>query len=491
MRSILLLAVILILPTAVVPQQVPSIPKSKDVTTYRPIGETRRWTFVTADTVLGVLESKVEEETTIGGISGVCITENLKIDFSRVGHQYQIHSEGDIYVSQQGYYLGSDAKLFFDQRSEEISLRRQGERLEGYYTRGGEKVSQSTTFKSDGFAVSGYYVNRLELMLAMHDIKVGDIIDEEIFAPGDMLTGRVHGEVREFSWQQLHSGAFDSVFIIDMDQPQQQVLFFTRDKRLAKVVFPAQKVRVYLDAVERSAEPARVPKAAVPTVSIGQLSLAWALYTVLGLAVVLFLGGRGWKRPAVWGAFGIGLCGYLVARLTQVPLQEFLIEAVLIPGLRGGESLFTLGLFPALAGGLVQQLLILGGVIGTSRIMKLRKGDWILAAPFVGAGFGLCEACYLAVGTHPSILLSWGLVERAVFIFMHAASASLLVGSLSNERRALLPTLLVLILANSLLRYLPLFVQERVVPLEMMHIVFALTAMIIVGWAVFQRRQTT
>ena len=457
------------------------------MTDYRPVGERRLWTFISSDTVLGTLESRVDESVTINGISGVRITEELSLDFGRAGHDYKVETEGDICVSDLGYYIGSDTRFIFDQHTEEMSLRRHAESIEGYSTHAGEKIDQSTSFKPDGYAASGYYVNRFELILAMRDIKVGDIIDEDVFIPADMMTSKIRGVVREYSWQRLYDQVHDSVFIVALDQPQQQVLFFTKEKRLVKVDYPVQRIRAYLDVVERPSVRAEAPR--VPVSMVGFL-LPVAFYLLIGLVAVFLLGGRGWRRSIVYTAFGIGVIGYFAARVTQVPLQDYLVETVLIPELNRGGSLFVWGLLPALAGGLIQELLILGGIIGVSTTIKRRKHDHIITAPFLGVGFGSCEAGFLAVGLQPSLLTFWVLIERASFIFFHAASASLLSRSFGRDRDGLGTTLFVLIMANSLLRYLPAFVHEKVVPVEVVYAAVALIALIVVTWATFRRRQT-
>ncbi|MDH4156410.1 MAG: hypothetical protein OEW00_03940, partial [candidate division Zixibacteria bacterium] len=398
--------------------------------------------------------------------------------------------EDDFCISSAGFFLGCRMRLATAAGQESVQLERDGDRLVGYATRRGAKIEQGADFKTGGFAVNNYFVDQLELFLAMRDFKVGDIIDEEIFVPLDVLASRIRGQIRDFAYLRLHSSLYDSVFVVTLTQPQRVDLFVTRDRRLVKASFPEQDVRAYLDAVRKPA-PQPVPPPAAP-VDIPAYLPWYALFVAVGIFSILFFIGQGYRRLVSYIGFLFGAALFLVVVITQIPAQKYLVGSVVIPGLRAGESLFVLGLLPSLTVGIIQEFLKLLGVFALAHLARIQHNRLTIVGSVCGAGFGVVEACYLITGMDLSLVASWSLIERAFLILFHATSGALLGYGLAHgiRQRAVIVTALVLV--NSLIRYLPTFVQQQVLPLGLMYFASAFICLVLLFSAtlVFRRAKS-
>ena len=489
-RIILLVIAVACLPRAGIAQPVSSDGVA-DVLAYRPLGEERRWTFVSRDSVLGTLTSVIDSRREIDGRNGVVIREKLQLDFGKLGHELALDIEDDFCVSPTGFFLGCRIRLATASGKERVELDRDGDRLVGYATRRGAEIEQVLDFKTGGFAVNNYFVDQLELVLATRDLKVGDIIDEEIFVPLDMLASRVRGEIRDFAYLQLHSSLYDSVFVVTLSQPQRVDLFVTRDRRLVKASFPGQDVRAYLDAVKRPPPQPVQPEAS--RVDIPAYLPWYALFVVVGIFSILFFIGQGYRWLISYIGFVFGAALFTVVVVTQIPAQKYLVGSVVIPGLRAGESLFVLGLLPSLTVGIIQELLKLLGIFVIARIARIQHNRLTVIGSVCGAGFGVVEACYLLTGMDLSLVASWSLIERGFLILFHATSGALLGYGLARGIRQRAAIVTALILVNSLFRYLPTFVQQQVLPLGVVYFASAIIALVLLFWAtlVFRRAKSS
>ena len=463
-----------------------SVKRSPAVESYRPTGETRIWTFVSRDSTIGHLISTIEESRTIDGQKGIVISEKLKYDYRKIGSELSIDATGKHFVSQEGYYLGEQVMLSMAGKKEELELKREGDKLVGFFTRGDEKIDQSLACRDNRFAWDNSYVDQLEMYFAMHDLSVGTVLQDSVFAPLPMVTSAFRAEVVNFDHVRLYNEKFDSAFVIQITQPRNMRVFFTPDKRLVKIDMVDASTKIYLDAVSRqpfgraTGRPKASPLSHLPSIITS---------AILAFIAILFYGWRGFKSSlSGWAALS-GAVAFWVTPFTLIPLQMWLVKSWLVPQFNSGGSLYLLSLVPSLAAGLIQELLKFSAVGAVARLRPVKSFQWAIFGAFAGASFGFFEACYLASTSPVPALLSLDLLGRASFMLFHASSGLLLGLSLRKGRNAMIAILAGTVVTNTLFRYLPVFVQQKAAPLTAMYLVMCLLATLSVLVTLIVRRR--
>jgi hypothetical protein len=151
---VLLLASLFVCP-GLVAQRV--LDKAPSVEKFRPIGEVRLWTFVVKDSAIGRLISTVSGRKKVDGIDGVTLTERLNLDYNMIGSPMKIEIEGDHFVSLNGYYLGDKRTITVNEQTEKQEVERDGDRIEGYFTRAGKKNDQEMACPEATFAIENNF----------------------------------------------------------------------------------------------------------------------------------------------------------------------------------------------------------------------------------------------------------------------------------------------------------------------------------------------
>jgi hypothetical protein len=110
----------------------------------------------------------------------------------------------------------------------------------------------------------------------------------------------------------------------------------------------------------------------------------------------------------------------------------------------------------------------------------------------VGVGFGIMEGCYLESMVPTGGQFSWNLLERAFLILFHVTSGGLIGYFLSGRTWKLIVVALGLTVCNATFRYVPLFVQQEVVNVQVMHlaIAFVSVGLLLVAMLLMKRRKT-
>ncbi|GAI27630.1 unnamed protein product, partial [marine sediment metagenome] len=280
----------------------------------------------------------------------------------------------------------------------------------------------------------------------------------------------------------IYRDNFDTVFTIYLNQPMTATLYYTSDKRLVKVDLPDYDFRIYQDLVEsvktKPTEAVSPPFSFVRLIAMFPHYAAYLLFSVI--ALIFFMGG-GYRWVESYLGCLIGGLLFVVTIVTLVPLQELIIQQWLIPSMSAGESLYYVGIFPALVSGIIQELLKLAALLLLVFWRKPKKYRYAVLGAFCGAGFALFEACHVT-GFTIAPLFRWGLLERGALIMYHVSSGALLGRAISRGTDRTVAALLVLILMNAVFRYLPLFVHEDMVEMHMICLLCSLMAM---GFLVF------
>ena len=487
-RFILLVSIAAISASALAQRVLPPVNAFTD---YRSIGERRVWTFVAHDSTIGRLNSVVEEQTTVNGVAGVAIAEDLALDFRRSGTPSVQQYKGTRFVALSGVYLGDDLSVIVNDQTGGLSLKRNGDILSGYTERGGEKSPQSIAVPQGRFAWENLFVDQLETFLAMRGVREGEAINDSVFAPLTLLTNSVRGEVESFGWRRLFNDVFDSVFIINMREPQPLRLYFTKDRQLRKVEAPLQEMKIYLDLVAPKQTASKTSSAAFSLSRLLKVLPQVGLFLLVASLVSLFFV-RGKMR---FGEHYLGaLAGMIFMWLipvTQVPLQEWAITQWLLPGLKAGKSIFLLGALPAVFGGVIQCALLTIAILFDVSGRGLQQTRAMAAGVLCGAGFGFMLACYLTYIGVAGRLLDMEFVERSFQILFHAASGLIIAALYCRSMASAVRGAIVLACLNSLFYYLVVFAQQQIIDAGMLTFLLAFVVLGTAAWAVMLQRRSS
>jgi hypothetical protein len=214
---------------------------------------------------------------------------------------------------------------------------------------------------------------------------------------------------------------------------------------------------------------------------------AYLIFSLISL-LMFMRGGYRWKDS--WLAYVIAGVLFLLTLVSQVPLQKLVITNLLVPAVSRGESLYTWAMLPALVAGPVQEILKLAALLIAVRLCATKSYRYSIIGAFCGAGFALVEACMHA-GLTIVPLFTLSLIERGFFIVYHTASGALLGRAMTRGFDSLVRTVVVLILVNGILRYLPVFVQQNDVTVGAMHFIFAFIVVVFLGFSLLRLRRSS
>lgn len=467
---------------------------------YRQIGEYRLWTFIAKDSVIGTLVSTVKEEVSINGQSGFTIEQKLKLDYSNISTNLKFDILNSHFVSNDGLYLGDKMKITINDQTEEIDLKREGNKLQGYITRGGDKIDQDIDLGNIRFAVDNNYIDQLEMLLASLDLTVGTQIEDTIFMSQTLINSYIYGVVSDFRNIRLYNEVFDSAFIIEFTYPTMMTAVFTPDKRLVKLAVPSQELKIYQDAVANPLKAklaaqkiAEQKKKAVQLSNkkpISELIILFFMYAIAGAIVTFFFIKSLYKRTISYISMLVGGGLFILIPLTQIPLQEYFFREYFIPHvLKGGESALQWGILPAVTAGIVQEIIKCLALIVLFKFLTTKKNQFIALGAIVGLGFGLVEATYLAYGTPSTLLFGFNLVERVFLIIFHIAAGTLIGYALKDGISKAVSFLVLTILINSIFRYMPIFAQNKTLTPELLGILMAFISISFLTFSLYLSRK--
>lgn len=444
---------------------------------YRPVGEFRLWTFILKDTVVGSLTSKIINEKSIDGEDGFIIEEILALDFTKTSRSLKMDYENKFYVSSSGNFLGIELSVKNNERKDGIELFRDGNNLAGVSKRGDRETKETIPWPRDYFALESNFLDMFELYWAARDFKVGDVIEDSIFVPGSLNFNMIHAQITSFEYRSLYNTLYDSVFVITYAKPLEQVHYFTPDNRLVKAIIPSQDLKVYLDAVRQpSLSPQQQSSKDLKIVSIYKLVVPFMVYLVFGLMSLVFFIKQGYRWLITYIGLLVGGLIYFILPFTHIPLHDLIITKIFLPKLNEGGSEFIWGLLPAIFTGIFQETLKAAALILFFKVVDLKKYKYQIIGAVIGLGFGLAESGYIAALSGSSNLIHIGLLERGFNILFHTTAGALLGYGLSKNIKMFLVMLLLSVSVNSILSYLPLFVQFSNVTIELLVIIIGLAA---------------
>ena len=461
-----------------------SLQAAPDFESYRPVGDIRGWTYVAKDSAIGQLISTIKQEIEIDGIDGFEMNQVLQFDYNKIGTDRRQRIRSSHYVSRTGAYLGDNMVLDLNDETEELELERDGDKLKGYYTRGDNKIEREIEYDRNGFAADILFLDMYENFLAMRDIKVGDTIYDSVFVPQTMLVEKVQAYVEHFGLVTLYNQVRDSVFLIRFTQPQVMIFYFSPKKQLVKAEFLAQQMKAYLD-IARRVSPEALGAPSFGFTRFVSLIPNYGVYLFIGVLALFFLAGHQTRNPNLYVFILVGAAGYIIAVFTQVPFQTYLAESVFLKKVSGGGSYFFWAIVPALPAGIIQEFIKLGIILGIRKYLKTERSGLLVFGAAAGAGFGIAEASYIVSQLPTAPVWSIALVERGFFILFHATTGvllSLILFKNTIGRRLIL--LVTVILANCILRYLPIFVQSGSTDAKLIYILIPIIPILLLAYSV-------
>lgn len=486
-----------------------SVGASEVLKDYRKVREWRIWTFTNRDSVLGRLSSAVI------GVDGerVRYREELRLRFAPLGLDRTIEVTGLHFTDRQGRYLGDSLMIKQAEAAETLIVMQQDARLDGFYTRAGSRIPISTPL-GQLKVWEPFFVSHLENLFATRPLKVGDRIVDSVYQPQSFQMVRVAGDVPYFMWQELWKGKIDSVFIVNLTEPEKMQLFFTADKRLVRADFVEQRIRVYQDGVGMIADsnpnesarrqlgseetgPERGPVVApeqqatqkVESGSMGDYFLRTLIYLPIAALIGWVLIGRSlFSVPALLGVVSGAIVMALVMQL-QAPLQAALLQRLFPSGSTpGAEKLLGLASLPVLAAVVLQ----LGGLYATSAGLHVSRlavplTGWQLGAA-VGVGVALGEAI-MAVGTS-TLVVSWPvLTERICLLLLFGGAGVMVGGAIDRSVRDLSFGLGMAVFGHLLFRWLPVTVQVDLLDVSFVQTLYLVVAVVVFLVALILSRQ--
>lgn len=478
MKNLILLLIVAVFSTTVSAEI--STSKFNEFTEFRSIGELRLWTFVQDKKTLGTLTSIVKDKTEVDGVDGYLIEEKLSLDYTPVGNELKLHITSDFKVSEQGHYLGEKMTLNVGSRSDEVFAERDADKITGYFSQMGKKTNQEIEFPQNGFSLEANFFDRYELFWAARDIEIGMVVEDTVFMPQSFNKVYVHGFVQEFDYKNLYNTLYDSVYVIGFTRPAEMVMYFTKDKRLVKVIIPSQNLKVYQDLVKEAPEQYKemVAKRSAKAWSDIFISVVW--YLIVGVfGALLFIKGA-YKSKSVYLAFILGVVSFGIIYLIQYPLQVKILKEIVSPQIAEGSSKYFSLLIPALFVGLFQELLKLIVIYITSAISKVKGNKLAVVGAAVGAGFGIAEAVYLLSAPGPVNFFSIGILEKSFMIIFHVTSGSLIGFGLSRSLKLGFFMTLITLIVNAFFRYVPVLVQKKSSDFDFFNIIIAFVTVIFV-----------
>lgn len=461
-----------------------SVQASIDFESYRPIGEVRGWTFVAKDSAIGRLISTVKKKTKLKGKAAIELDQVLRFDYSAVGTDRRLQLKSNHFVSERGHYLGDKMEITVNDQTESLDLERDGDNIEGFFTRSGNKIKQQHKYPENGYAADILFLDLYENLLAQRDIAVGDTILDSAFVPQTMLVEKVEAYVEHFGLISLYNQVKDSAFVIRFTLPQVMIFYFTPDKHLVKADFLSQQMKAYLDIVRRLPPDVLSAPAFTYNRFVKQLSHYGAFILIGALCLLLYTGADIYKNKLYLYVISGGV-SFVLAAFTQVPLQAYLAKEVFLPNVSSGRSPFLWAAVPAFPAGVVQEFIKLGTLMLVFRFVRIGKGNPLLIGGAVGAGFGIIEAAFIISQLPDAPLWSFNLAERGFLILFHSVSGVLLASVLmirSWTKKIVL--MVILVLTNSLFRYVPVFVQRNLLDVELLLLLMPILPIILLVYCV-------
>jgi len=453
--------------------------KSRTMEEFRPEGSKRQYIFFMKDTQVGQLISEYEGESEFEGSRSYRFDQELNLDFSSLGREYTVSIDGRHFVDSAGLFAGTDMTIKVNDQEQELYLEATADSILGHSIRGSHRHEIKVPLEADYFAADNNMIDLYELFLAFHDLNTGDTIYDTLFVPQTQVTTPVTVYVEKID-RIRYGRNFDSAYVCRFLEPTEQIAYFTRDRRLVRLLQPYQDLDVIL--YESPLDKLAPPKQAFSIRGFFRRLPLYVIYLVIGGIFAAPFLRRYWNRPELYVMLVMGGVVFVVAKAIASPLQRWFGENIMIPGIRAGGSLFSYAVITALMTGIIQEIFKLLPP-ALLHVWRHQKARFLVAlGAMCGIGFGIYEAGAVtgsAWQTGTMKLVSAAMFERIFAILFHATAGAAVGFALSRGFRILLPVWAGLVVVHSFVLYLFVFLQKGVIDYSVLQITIALIDLIL------------
>lgn len=485
MKKTVLLAICCLLTAPLVTAKPLLKPKSVDA--FWPDGEKRTYRFLVDEEERGKYEATLEQGER-DGVPVFTLDEKLDLRFIVGDSTRSLRVREQLTIDTWCRFVSSETKVTAEAGEEQI--------FAAY-----DSISQTVTFlqtkdETPGRAVSvaghqyaldNCMISQVELALALRDLVPG----ETFTLPVTSLQGKYLADF-EFvvvGETQTRYGPFtDSVWQVNTVRPTQWSMYIDRMHRLVKLVDDGQKLTAEL-VRDPFAERQGPQKSLIERIdSLIRRFPIYALYLVVAVVGLIFLGRDSYRRRWSYLVFVAGMLVYPLIFVTLDPLLKWSALHIIAPGLQAGLSIPILNLVPALATGLIQETLKLFPLVVIVRLMPARPRRMALISlgAFVGAGFGFVEACHI-IGPlfEARQLTSVTAFERLFSLCFHIATGAALGYGLARER--ITGMWLAAVGAHTFGAYLVTLVQIKLVGVKALQLILAVYDILLLAGMILLR----
>lgn len=450
------------------------------ISELRPEDSKRTYFFMLKDKKFGQLETIYKGKSKFEGNKGHRFDENLSLDLTPLGNQYLLKIQNRHFVDDSGRYLGDKMDLEVNGQSQEMFMKYKDGIISGYLDRDGNKQEASISVGGAIFSADNNMIDQYESFLANREISVGDTIIDSIFIPQLMIKAPIRIVIEGFNRVGYGNNMFDSAFICHLYEPSDQIIYFTLNRKIIKLLQPSQNVSVLLQ--ENFLDKYRLPAKTVTFMDLIKRIPVFLLFLIMGILLVSPFIRRNFRKPEIYLAAIAGGLLYFLAVSINTPVQKWFTDKFIIPGIQSGGTLYAYAIFSTFFTGLIMETLKLLPIFLISARSAKISSSLIIFGIFCGAGFGICEACALTGAGYQSGavgMLSWNIFERFFAIIFHLTSGAVFGYGLSRGLKGGLIAWEAMVIIHSITGYLMIFVQKRIIDIAIYELTVALINLVL------------
>ncbi len=447
---------------------------SSNIEKLRPEGSKRVYHYFLKDKKFGELESVSKGKSSLDGIDAFRIDEKLEIDLTPFGNPYKLKIENEHYINAQSFYIGDDMELEVNDQKQELYLKHSGNSISGYFEKDNQKQEINQALGTSILSVDNYMLDQIEIFLAGKTMRIGDTLVDSFFIPQIMMISPAKAVVEAFT-KVIYGSSVDSAFVCHFIEPSDQIAYITKSGKLLKITQPSQSITAEL--VENILDKFKPKTSALTLGSFFRRLPLFAIYILTGIILVFPFIMKNFRNMNVYIAVFIGAISYNLLSITHVPIQEWYTNAIIIPGLRTGGTIFSYAIVSSLMAGLFQDIVKALPIIAIYYFGRNVKLAPMHIGIFCALGFGIYEAGTLTGALYQSgatKIISWPVFERILAILFHIVSGALIGFNINRGIYRFAATLGIVILIHSFMTYPIIFVQKRIIDIGLFEILTAL-----------------
>jgi len=238
-----IIGILVLLHGALLAQTLPRVDKLES---YWTEGQKRTYAFTLEDQEIGRLDAEIDDSRREGDRQVYDIREQLSLDLSKQIEGFLFDVSEKVTVDDQCRFLRAEASVRVGDREEDIRARLEPDSGEVIFDRGDdERGTRKVAINGPVYVADNYFLDQLEMILAMHDLTPGDTISVPVISAQGMYGAEYVFNV--VGRTQVKYGPFtDSVWQVNLVRPSQATLYIDREHLLVKYIAPEQKITAEL-----------------------------------------------------------------------------------------------------------------------------------------------------------------------------------------------------------------------------------------------------